>query len=83
MKGVPIKFRGRDILNGEYVYLRLEDDIYSVGKYYRVGEDAYCHYVKCDELEQLIGYDAEGNEVYGNDVLQSKLYTEKRCNSEN
>ena len=76
MKGIPIKFRGIDIETGEYVYFRLEDDICGVGEYYRVGEDEYCHYAKIDELAQLIGYDVDGNEVYENDLLQSKLYIE-------
>ena len=67
MKGVPIKFRGKDVQSGEYVYFRLEDDICEVGKYYRVGEDEYCHYVKVDKLEQLVGYDDDGKEIYEGD----------------
>ena len=70
MKGVPIKFRGKDVQSGEYVYFRLEDYIDEVGKYYRVGEDEYCHYVKIAELEQLVGYDVDGKEIYEGDLVE-------------
>ena len=69
MKGVPIKFRGKDVQSGEYVYFRLEDYIDEVGGYYRVGEDENCHYVKIDELEQLVGYDDDGKEIYEGDLV--------------
>ena len=74
MKGVPIKFRGKDVQSGEYVYFRLEDYIDEVGKYYRVGEDEY-YPVK--EVTQLVGYADDGNEVYeGDDTVEVDIILE-------
>ena len=71
MKNIPIKFRADSVI-GEIFgwYVERENKPYiltSGGAYVSVDKDS---------VTQLVGYDAEGNEVYENDVLQSKLYIE-------
>jgi len=59
----PIKFRGRCIGNGTFVYGDLThnfDDVYVNG-----------WQVKPESVAQLVGYDANGNEVYEGDELIS------------
>lgn len=81
MKGVPIKFRGKD-MNGQYVYGLLTKKLvrHSGVLSYAIVNGSFKSSetipVSEDSIAQLVGYDAEGNEVYENDVLQSKLYIE-------
>ena len=62
MKGVPIKFRGIDIETGEIICGR---DImqYSNTDIWIGDRDLLKNY-PVKEVTQLVGYDAEGNEVY-------------------
>ena len=67
----PIKFRGRDLDSGEYVF-----------GFYTTGSDnksfiivtstqgQYLREVKPDTVAQLVGYDKNGKEVYEGDLLQ-------------
>lgn len=70
MKNVPIKFRGKSIKNGNYIY----------GHYFVMYDAPYIHYVDnegyhfeeeiaLDSAARLVGYDAEGSEVYEGDIL--------------
>ena len=57
----PIKFRGRDIETGEFVYAELGQISAEIN------DDM--HLVDTDSIAQLVGYDANGNEVYEGDTL--------------
>ncbi|MBR5913974.1 MAG: hypothetical protein IKZ58_06400 [Selenomonadaceae bacterium] len=74
MKNVPIKFRGEDIISGEYHYgdyvtrsegcairVRENDKLFDLHEY----EIA----VKPESVAQLVGYDANGDEVYEGDKI--------------
>ncbi len=74
MKGIPIKFRGKCIDDGKIYYglplyddedrlsiLELEDEDYTVDIY-------------PDSLRQLVGFDADGNEVYEDDFLVAEKH---------
>ena len=63
-----IKFRGRDAETGEYVYAELKDIVGQQVHVTFVLTHHLCH-VKCDSLAQLVGYDANGAEVYEGDLL--------------
>lgn len=54
---IPIKFRGKDIANDEYVY---GDKVVQGVLYQRIGRTL----VKNGSVQQLAGYDKDGNEVY-------------------
>ncbi len=54
---IPIKFRGKDIATDEYVY---GDKIVQGVLYQRIGRTL----VKNGSVQQLAGYDKDGNEVY-------------------
>ena len=54
---VPTKFRGKDIATDEYVY---GDKVFQGVLYQRIGRTL----VKNDSVQQLAGYDEQGNEVY-------------------
>ena len=72
MKGVPIKFRGttpnNELVFGKYLTCTHnsegEDTVLWIGD-----EDNGYHIVMDDSLVQLVGYDAEGNEVYEGDII--------------
>ena len=72
MKNVPIKFRGttpdNELVFGKYLTCTHnsegEDTVLWIGD-----EDNGYHIVMDDSIVQLVGYDAEGNEVYEGDVL--------------
>lgn len=76
----PIKFRGRaietgrDVKIGEYVF----GDLRIVGIRPHIYKEAHCYYeeelieVEPDTVTQLVGYDANGKEVYEGDILIDK-----------
>ena len=77
----PIKFRGKDVNAGDYVY----------GEYITMGAP-YLHYVddnddhfnievEPESVAQLIGYDADDNEVYDDDVLVDEDGVEWQINT--
>lgn len=72
MKGVPIKFRGKRIDNGEFVYGDLIH--YPKNVYIRFKDiDAPMEYfhveVFPDFVSQLVGYDVDDEEVYEGDEI--------------
>lgn len=75
MKGVPIKFRGADI-GGHYVYgLLTMKKIRNSGKLsYAIANGNFTQGetipVSEDSIAQLVGFDADGNEVYEGDKIQ-------------
>lgn len=76
---LPIKFRGREVETGEYIYAELKD---IVGRAHREDVTFVLSYglrrVKYDSLEQLCGYDRDGDEVYENDEvidMEGRLFT--------
>ena len=68
----PIKFRGRDIETGEYVYAELGQVSEEINPGYLtfLSDDGF-YTVETDTVAQLVGYDANGNEVYEGDTLVS------------
>ena len=80
----PIKFRGRaietgrDVKIGEYVF----GDLRIVGIRPHIYKEAHCYYeeelieVEPDSVAQLVGYDANGKEVYEGDILLDELENE-------
>ena len=75
MKGVPIKFRGKD-MNGQYVYGLLTKKLvrHSGVLSYAIVNGSFKSSetipVSEDSIAQLVGYDAEGNEVYEGDLVE-------------
>lgn len=74
MKNIPIKFRGRN-MNGHYVYGQLtKKKVRNSGKLsYAI---AYGNFTQSEtipvnenSIAQLVGYDANGNEVYSPDFV--------------
>ena len=66
LKGVPIKFRGKD-KNG---YLFGSHHILKDGSHVIIDEGSwYYGRVYPDTVAQLVGYDKDGNEVYEGDIL--------------
>lgn len=63
----PIKFRGRDLDSGEYVFFNLEDILLDVAGSY--SEYVGLHNIDPDSVAQLVGYDANGKEVYEGDTV--------------
>ena len=73
MKNVPIKFRGVGLRDGKYRY-GWYSPITPIGKFPAIlDEEGYYSAVKADTVKQLVGYDAEGNEVYEGDELTDKF----------
>ena len=70
---IPIKFRGKRLDNGEYVY---GDFVHSVPMSSFTGiidEDGFVHEIKPDSQKQLVGYDSNGDEVYEDDPVVSSI----------
>lgn len=65
----PIKFRGRRIDNGEYVYGVYVKSVPMSSFPGIVDNDDYIHDVDPDSVAQLIGYDVNGKEIYEGDTL--------------
>ena len=62
----PIKFRGREFFSKKFIFgqtIRQTDDGFDMW----TGDD----WAHCTDLVQLVGYDANGNEVYEGDELIS------------
>lgn len=57
----PIKFRGKRVNNGEFIYGQLT---HVHPKFYVGGRE-----VKPESVAQLVGYDCDGREVYEGDIL--------------
>ena len=71
MKGVPIKFRAKRINSADYVY-GFFGRTPSTNKPLIVDVSAFKSYtVEENSVAQLIGYDAEGNEVYEGDIVDA------------
>ena len=82
MKNVPIKFRGLAIKDYNFkplekkrlvygnVWLNEDNSFALIGEY-RSKKDGRCYNyeVEPDSICQLVGYDANGKEVYENDIL--------------
>ena len=64
-----IKFRGRDIETGEYVYAELGQVSAEINPEYLtfITDDLYT--VDTESVAQLIGIDANGREVYEGDTV--------------
>lgn len=73
----PIKFRGRNIETGEYVF----GDLRIIGIRPHIFKEAQCYYdeelieVEPESVAQLVGYDAKNKEVYEGDTLIDKYKT--------
>lgn len=63
----PIKFRGRDLDSGEYVFFNLEDILLDVAGSY--SEYVGLHNIDPDSVAQLVGYDKNGKEIYEGDTV--------------
>lgn len=66
---IPIKFRGRRIDNGEFVYSVYVKSVPMSSFPGIVDDDDYIHDVDPDSIAQLVGYDANGKEVYEGDTV--------------
>lgn len=74
-----IKFRGRDVHTGEYVYAELGQISEEINPGYLsfiTDDDMYT--VETDSIAQLVGYDANGNEVYEGDTVIEEYVSGKR-----
>ena len=74
MKGVPIKFRGRDIISNEYLYgdYVSRDEGCAIRIHHQTSLFNMHEYeiaVDSNSVAQLVGYDADGNEVYEGDAV--------------
>ncbi len=79
MKNVPIKFRGKRVDNGRLAYgYYLPWGEYACGL---VDDYGVCVAVEADSLAQLIGYDADGCEVYEGDSVEVYRTGKLKCTS--
>lgn len=62
MNRVPIKFRGKSVIGEVYGYFAKRE-----GKAYIINDIGTWVSVDEDSVVQLIGYDADGNEIYEGD----------------
>lgn len=64
MKGIPIKFRAKSCKTGEYLYsTQVRQHKKNLSQGYMNDEEVY-------NICQLVGYDADGNEVYEGDKVK-------------
>ena len=76
MKNIPIKFRGKDIIGGGYLYgdyvsrdegcairIQHQTDLFDMHEY-EIAVDP-------DSVTQLIGYDVDGTEIYEGDTVDA------------
>ena len=67
MKDVPIKFRGKSEVTGKTIYgigVKIYPDYSTM-----ILDSLACEDVEENSVAQLVGYDADGNEVYEGDKL--------------
>lgn len=62
---VPIKFRGKDIMFGRYIY----GDLQHEGRLLLIIHDGYRETIQPDSVAQLVGYDKNGEEIYTGDTV--------------
>ena len=72
----PIKFRGRDIDTGEFVYAELGQVSAEISDEYLSFITDDMHLVDADTIAQFVGYDRDGNEVYEGDIFVVPCGTE-------
>lgn len=65
MKGIPIKFRGKDVDTDRYVYGDFVQGDYD----FMFINNSNIYRVYPESVAQLIGYDADGNEIYEGDRI--------------
>ena len=65
---IPIKFRGKRVNNGEFIYGNLA---HVHPEFYVGGRE-----VDPDSVAQLVGYDCDGREVYEGDIIVVPCGTE-------
>jgi len=65
----PIKFRGRDIDTGEFVYAELGQVSAEISDEYLSFITDDMHLVDADTIAQLVGFDRNGREVYEGDTV--------------
>ena len=79
MKNLPIKFRAKNNFSGEIIYGDLIHHGTKVAVRYQTAPDRYeADIVDPDSVCQLVGYDADGNEVYEGDTVYFKSDENKR-----
>ena len=66
----PIKFRGKRVDNGEYVYGDLIQAV-TMSSFPGIVVEDVVYDVDPESVTQLIGYDSNGKEVYEGDTLVS------------
>ena len=64
-----IKFRGRRLDNGQFVYGDFVHYVPQSSFPGIVDEDGFVHEVESDSVAQLVGRDVNGKEVYEGDIL--------------
>ena len=75
----PIKFRGRDIDSGEYVFAELGQVSEEINPgYLSFITEGDVYTVDSDSVVQLVGYDANGKEVYEGDTVIEEYVEGKR-----
>lgn len=65
-----IRFRGRDIETGEYVYAELGQVSAEINPEYLTFITDDIHTVDTESVAQLIGIDADGKEIYEGDYVE-------------
>ena len=76
----PVKFRGRDIDTGEFVYAELGEVSAKLNPEYLTFITDDVHTIAEDSIAQLVGYDCNGREVYEGDELtdnRAEIYGDK------
>lgn len=68
----PIKFRGRDIDTGEFVYAELGQVSAELSDEYLSFITDDMHLVDEDSVAQLVGVDKNGKEIYEGDTLTNE-----------
>lgn len=82
MKNVPIKFRGKPTLSSDYIYGDYVARQDGCAIRFRENENLFNMHVyevavKPESVAQLVGYDADGNEVYEDDEVYSEFFGRK------
>ncbi len=64
-----IKFRGRDIDTGEFVYAELGEVSAEINPEYLTFITDDVHTIEENSIAQLVGYDKDGREIYEGDTF--------------